>query len=259
MGRILVFGFLFAPMFFFGIFPEGWENAVIYYNDFESADGKAKTNPLGMEEFLPPLSSGFIGKGCISQSRKGFVLRSPFLSPHKLLTISIWWALKEEHKPGHIFVIFSLNGRGFISCFVRGGGGDTWCALTKPAAVFQVYYFPGVQNINGIYDFDVMKTMDLKGGVWHNTVVSFSCGREITLYQDGKKVGKWILTRSLREEDRINSLSLAPYGEEMYFDEILILRGVLDEEEAERYYRMMRGLKDFFSNCGQNFSNLWKR
>jgi len=70
MGRILVFGFLFAPMFFFGIFPEGWENAVIYYNDFESADGKAKTNPLGMEEFLPPLSSGFIGKGCISQSRK---------------------------------------------------------------------------------------------------------------------------------------------------------------------------------------------
>ncbi|MFA4015468.1 MAG: hypothetical protein RUDDFDWM_000551 [Candidatus Fervidibacterota bacterium] len=248
MERILVFGFLFAPILFSGIFPEGREKAVIYYNDFESEDGKAKINLVRMDEHLPFLSSeGFIGKGCLSQNRRSFVLRSPFLSPHKLLTISLWWALKEDHKVGHIFVIFSLNGKGFISCFVRGGGNDTWCALAKPAAVFQVYHFPGVKNINGIYDFDVMKTMDLRGGVWHNTIVSFSCGREITLYQDGKKVGKWILTRGLREEDNINSLSLAPYGEAVYFDEILILQGVLGEEEVERYYQVVKGLREIFA------------
>ena len=57
---------------------------------------------------------------------------------------------------------------------------------------------------------------------------------------------RWILTRSLREGDSINSLSLAPYGEAVYFDEVLILQGVLEEEEVERYYQMVKGLKEIF-------------
>ncbi|MGC8843133.1 MAG: hypothetical protein ACP5QS_04285 [bacterium] len=247
LGKISLLIFVFLSSLFSDILPEGREKSVIYYNDFEEESGKARLNLMGIEETLSSssLTKGFWGRGYLSQEGKSLRLHSPFLSPHNSLTLSVWWALKEAHKPGQGFIIFSLNGKGFISCFVRGGDGDTWCALAKPAGVFQVYSFPGIQNINGIYDFDIMRTLDLRGGVWHNTIVSFSCGREITLYQDGRKVGRWVLTRSLRVDDGINSLSFAPYGEAIVFDEILILPGALDEDEVRRYYQMMKWLKDF--------------
>ncbi|MBC7327677.1 hypothetical protein H5T87_06140 [bacterium] len=233
-----------------GILPDGLEGLVIYYNDFEQENGKANLNPLDIQENINPksISDGLFGRGFLSEGIPmfgggGISLHSPHLSPLKSLTISVWWALKEDHKPGQGFVIFSFNGKGFISNFVRGGDGDTWCGLSKPAAVFQVYYFSGIQNINGIYDFDIMKTLNLKGGIWHNLIATFSCGREIKLYQDGKIVGKWVLTRSFRKEDEINTLSFAS-GEEMYIDEILILKGVMNEEEVLRYYNAIKGLKE---------------
>jgi hypothetical protein len=248
LARLLILS-LVVSFLFSDILPEGREKFVIYYNDFEES-GKTRINPLGIEEIFSPdsLANGLFGKGYLCSEGKSFVLRSTQISPHRSLTISIWWALKEEHKPGAGFIIFSLNGKGFISCFVRGGNGDTWCALTKPAGVFQVYYFPGIQNINGIYDFDIMKTLDLRGGIWHNTIVTFSCGREVNVYQDGRRVGRWILTRCLREDDGINSLTLAPYGEAMFFDEVLIMRGVLGEKEVREYYLKVKGLRDIFGD-----------
>lgn len=244
--------FLFLVSFLFaGILPDGYENMVIYFNDFESESGKAGFNPLGLRENLnrSALGDGLLGKGYLIEDIPmfgggGFSLQSPTLSPHKSLTISVWWALKEEHKPGQGFVIFSLNGKGFISNFVRGGGGDPWCALTKPAGVFQVYYFPGIQNINGIYDFDIMRSLDLRGGIWHNTIATFSCGREITLYQDGKRAGRWVLTRELKEYDEITTLSFGS-GESIYIDDIVILRGIMREEDTERYYQIISVLKQF--------------
>jgi hypothetical protein len=56
------------------------------------------------------------------------------------------------------------------------------------------------------------------------------------------------LTRCLREGDGINSLTLAPYGEAMFFDEVLIMRGVLGEEEGREYYLKLKGLRDIFGN-----------
>lgn len=242
-----------TSLLFANILPEGWEKLVIYYNDFEGENGKAELNPLEIKENFNPsaLAQGLLGKGYLCQGIPmfgggGFSLQSPTLSPYKALTISIWWALKEEHKVGQGFVIFSLSGKGFISNFVRGGGGDTWCGLSKPAGVFQVYYFPGIQNINGIYDLDIMRSLDLRGGIWHNTVATFSCGREITLYQDGKLVGKWVLTRCLRDEDSIATLSFAS-GEPILIDELLILRGVMEKEEVERYYKMVKGLREILA------------
>lgn len=233
--------------------PEGYDKMVIYYNDFEQENGKARLNFFDITEKLDKtnLTSGLLGKGYLAEGIPmfgggGFSLHSPSLSPHKSLTICLWWALKEDHKPGQGFVIFSLTGKGFISNFVRGGGEDTWCALTKPAGVFQVYYLPGILNINGIYDFDIMRSLDLRKGIWHNTVVTFSCGREITLYQDGKRVGRWVLSRELKEDDGINTLYIGS-GESMYFDEVLIIRGVMREEDIERYNSCIKGLREIFS------------
>ncbi len=249
----MAFLFSIVSFLFSGILPQGFEKQVIYHNDFEQENGLAILNPLGIVEHIqqPSLTSGFLGKGYLSQGIPmfgggGISLHSPALSPHKSLTISVWWALKEEHKPGQGFVVFSHNGKGFISNFIRGGGGDPWCALAKPAGVFQVYYFPGIQNINGIYDLDIMNTLDLRGGIWHNTIATFSCGREIVLYQDGKKVGKWILTRNLNEDDSLTTLYFAS-GEAMCIDEILILRGIIREEDAERYYKVTKVLREIFS------------
>lgn len=240
--------FLFLASFLLAsILPEGFERFVIYYNDFEGDNGKSTLNPFAIKENFNPsaLTTGLIGKGYLAEGN-GFSLQSPALSPHKSLTISIWWALKKEHKPGQGFVIFSLNGKGFISNFVRGGGGDPWCGLTKPAGVFQVYYFPGIQNINGIYDFDITRSLDLRGGVWHNTIATFSCGREITLYEDGKRVGKWVLSRELREDDGITTLSFAS-GEPLFIDEVLVLRGIMRDEDIERYYNILKGLREILS------------
>lgn len=249
--KLFILFLLISSSIFPNILPEGFEKLLIYYNNFEGENGKAMYNPFKINEIFNKVKSseGFFGKGYISEvpmfAGGGLTLKSSILSPHKSLTISIWWALKDTHIPGHGFQIFSFNGKGFISNFVRGGGGDTWCALLKPAGVFQVYYFPSLQNINGIYDFDIMRTLNLQGGVWHNTVVTFSCGREITLYQDGKKVGRWVLTRTLKEEDGIYTLSIA-CGEPLIFDEILIIRGIMREDDVERYYNILKELRKIF-------------
>jgi len=238
---------LFPPLLLSGILPEGMERLVIYHNDFEGEDCKAAINLPGIEEGLNPssISKGFLGNSYLCEEGNTITLRSPLLSPHRALTISSWWALKETHKPGQGFTIFALYGKGFISSFVRGGGDDPWCGLSKPAGVLQVYQFPGIPGINGIYDLDIMSSLDLAGGTWHNTIATFSCGREIALYNDGKLVKRWVLTRCLSDNDGIATLAIGG-GESMLVDEVLLLRGIMNEEEVERYYRMVKGLREIF-------------
>jgi len=153
--------------------PESIKGNVVYYNDFEKNDGKAKINQWNLKENIKQsnINEGIFGKGYLSTSKwkDGIILEGKALSPHKPITISLWWALKENHKEGASFGIFCFHGKGMISCFVRGGGGDPWCALKKPAGILQVYYFGnGMENINGIYHFDIMSVLDLKSKKWHN-------------------------------------------------------------------------------------------
>jgi len=248
----IFFSFLIISIFSEEIFvPESIKGNVVYYNDFEKTDGKAKINQWNLKENLNPshIDEGLFGKGYLSSSnwKDGVILEGKTLSPHNPITISLWWALKEDHKEGGSFGIFCFHGKGMISCFVKGGGEDNWCALKKPAGIFQVYYFGnGMENVNGIYHFDIMSALDLKSKKWHNTICKISNGTEIELYHDGKKFGKWTLTRQLNENDEISKLSFGfEWGEEIYLDEIIIFDRILQQSEIEEYYNMVDGMRMF--------------
>jgi len=103
-----------------------------------------------------------------------------------------------------------------------------------------------MENINGIYHSDIMSVLDLKSKRWHNTICKISNGTEIELYHDGKRFGKWALTRQLNENDGISKLSFGfEWGEEIYLDEIIIFDRTLQQSEIEEYYNMVNGLRMF--------------
>ncbi|MCM8785244.1 MAG: hypothetical protein NC899_03240 [Candidatus Omnitrophica bacterium] len=231
--------------------PEYLKANIVYYNGFEKEDGKGEINKWKIGEKFNKnniIPEGFIGKAYLSKAnwKDGVILKSDLISPHNPISISVWWALKEDHKEGGSFEILCFNGKGFISCFVRGGGGDPWCALKKPAGVLQVYYFGGgLENINGIYHYDIMNTLNLKSKKWNNTFLVITNGIEISLYHNGKKFGKWTLSRPLTENDLIKTLSFGfAWGEEIIIDEIFIYNRPLKDEEIEEYNKMITGLKD---------------
>lgn len=228
-------------------FPEYFKNSLIYYNNFDNG----KINPYGIKEKIKKehiLEKGFAGKSYLSFAKwkDGVILISDKLSPANSLTISVWWALKEKHKEGSSFQILGLRGEGYISVFTRGGGKDRWCALKKPAGVLQVYNFPGIRNINGIYKRNIGAVLNLDGKKWNNTVITFTAGTNIKLYQNGNLFAEYNLSgRDFEKKDKINFLSFGYEGmEEVYFDEILILNRVLSADEVKEYFNMIKGLKE---------------
>ena len=246
MKKLISFFFLWSLFSFSQNFPEYFKDSIIYYNNFET-----KINPFNIKEKLKKehiVENGFSGKSYLSEARwrDGVILISDKLSPHNSLSISVWWALKEKHKEGSSFEILSLKGKGYISVFTRGGGKDTWCALKKPAGVLQVYNFPGIRNINGIYKVDIGSVLNLGKNQWNNTIITFTAGKNIKLYHNGNLFAEYNLSgRSFKKEDKINSLSFGYGGmEKIYLDEILILKRVLNEEEIKEYYNMIEGLKE---------------
>ena len=117
--------------------------------------------------------------------------------------------------------ILHIQGKGIISNFVRGKG--EWCGLQKPCAVFQVYYFPGIGNVNGLYDGAIWDRGMLKAGVWHNTVLTIAAGHSLYLYTDGQVVCHVETTgRPFAPEDGIRSVS---FGSEapMLIAEVMVV------------------------------------
>ena len=230
--------------------PDSLQDRVIYYNGFGAANGKAEINKIAAKERLNIshlTKRGILGKGYLSSAgwKDGVFISSKDISPAKALSISVWWALEKDFEPGKVFQVFTLGGKGknYISSFVRGGGEDKWCALKKPAGIFQVYNFPGIKNINGIYKRDIMKFLNLKAGVWHNTTVTFSTGQDIILYQDGNKVAEYILQgRPLLKKDEIKKVSFGWSNYPMFLDEISICDRVLRPGEIAEYVNMVKGL-----------------
>jgi hypothetical protein len=214
--------------------PPSWENRVIYYQSFEQNESEINDSKLESSEKMDNKSGGIRGKCAIPSNAKFIQLKGKALSPDKPLAVSFWWSIQKEADKNSGFGLFHLtNGKGFISNFVRSG---PWCALEKPAAALQVYYLPDIQNINGIYDYDVINSLLLKPGEWHHTAIVFTAGSMVSVYTDGKIVSQTRLTgRSFSESDNLNLMILGSNGElPVALDEIIILdRPLLDEEIAE--------------------------
>lgn len=222
--------------------PPSWESRLTYYNSFDSPDGSAEVNVAGLTEKAKPATGpgGIVGRCARSEGRQGLALSGAALSPHRPLAVSFWWALLEEAKLDSGFSLLHLSGsKGFVSHFARSG---PWCGLERPAAVLQVYYLPGIANVNGIYDWDLLGHLNLQPGVWHHTALVFSAASLVELYTDGRKVWEVRLTgRNFAESDGLSELVLGGLhgGLRVALDEVMILDRPLTAAEIGDYCAVM--------------------
>lgn len=217
--------------------PPAFETRVVYYNGFSRADGAPEIDRIHAEPRcqVAVTPDGFLGPGAmIATNDQALHLISPAFSPHRPVTFFLWWALAGQHQPESCFGILHLQGRGIVSHFSRGKG--EWCALQKPAGVFQVYYFPGIQNVNGIYDFDLAAHLDLSPDAWHHTALVISAASLCELYTDGKRVfSVRIAGRNFQEADALHDLTFgSPFP--MKIDEAMVFNRALSADEVAYYY-----------------------
>jgi hypothetical protein len=158
------------------------------------------------------------------------------------LTVSFWWKLTHPLNSSSGFSLMSLNGKGYISLFVRSG---PWCGLKKPSGVLQVYNFPGIRNYNGIYDDDILRHMDLSPGKWHHTAVVFTAASMVQAYTDGKLVCKIrTLGRDFTALDDLHSLIIGDDGPcGMVVDSILLVDKPLNGGEVQEYETAIRQMR----------------
>jgi hypothetical protein len=222
--------------------PASWEDRVIYYQSFEREDGGADIDAADLEvvETMKTFANGVRGRCAMPGSAKSILLSGDAISPHRPLAVSFWWALQEDATSDSGFGLFHLtNGRGFISHFARSG---PWCALDRPAGVLQVYYLPGIKNVNGIYDRDFMAHAELKSGVWHHTALVLTAGSLVSLYLDGERVFQIRTTgRSFHESDQLHEMILGSSGGlPVALDEVVVLDRPLIDEEIATYVKAIR-------------------
>lgn len=233
----------------------GWFlDCLAYYSNFESAPDEPLVKVTGIETDLaarrgeapggsPVLTdAGFLGRGLeILDWGAPLVLRGEGLSPHRPLTLSFWWCLPFDMTIDGGYYLFELTGAGYIGLFSRGRG--EWCALQRPAGVFQVYYFSGIQNVNGIYDFDLAAHCDLRAGVWHHSAVVFRRARTAQVYTDGEMVFEVTVEgRAFSEEDNLRNLAL---GGPLVLDELAVLDRAVEADMIADYWRGMTQLRTY--------------
>lgn len=222
--------------------PPSFEDRVIYYNSFEGEGGLPEINKPNAEQVgqVSP-TAGIRGRGIVGPP--ALELRSLAFSPHRPLTVSFWWALQQDGQPESNFVLVTLtNGHGFVQHFSRGKG--DWCALQRPAAVLQVYYLPGIPNINGIYDGDLAAHMDLRAGVWHHCALTLNGGSLIRVYADGRETWRVRINgRRFAQQDDLRQLMLGNIwtdGLPVALDEVMVFDRALAEEEIRTYVTAVR-------------------
>jgi len=221
--------------------PPSFEDRLLYYNGFEGAEAEVRAEQVEPKGKLEVAPDGFLGKGALTGKRGWLQLKSEHFSPHRPLTVSFWWALVEDHKVDGGFGLMHLSGgRGFVSHFSRGKG--DWCALPRPAGILQVWAIPGIRNVNGIYDRDLMAHVDLRGGVWHHTALVFRGASLVEVYTDGQKAWETRLRgRPFEATDKLHDLAIGTRGgAPMLIDEVVILRRALLPDDIARYVAALR-------------------
>ncbi len=231
--------------------PPWFQENLVYYRSFDgAADPVVNTDGISQAE---KGASEVIGDGSFGQGRliHSLTLQGAVLSPHQPRTVSFWWALPKDLAIDGGFSLFGITGGGYIGAFCRGKG--EWCALQRPAGVLQVQYFPGIQNVNGIYDFDLLSHLDLHARQWHHTAEVFRQGSSVQLYTDGKRVTEVNYSgRTLTEKDQLTTLSLGTEGGNgLLIDEIAILDRAIDGDLVADYYQGASRLREYHGNHGR--------
>jgi len=220
--------------------PPAWTPDVCFLQTFDSPEAAPEIISDDARLTVPKDHvEGVVGKARRARRDSPWRLTAPHLSPHRPLTLSFWWAMTEKPKiDGHLhWVHLSNRGRAFVSHFSRGKG--KWCALERPAGVFQIIAVEGVKDVGLLYDRHLLTSMDLTPGVWHHTAVVFRNGRQAQLFVDGKRqVDVTLLGRGFQAEHGFNSLILGPKhaaAPPLDIDEITVLSRALDPDQVRDY------------------------
>jgi len=227
--------------------PEWFQANLLFRHGF--ADGAdqptvvAEGLAMGVTGDAAVVPRGWMGPALLTDGAGRLQLTGEALSPCRPLTLSFWWALPRDLAIDGGFGLFEIHGKGFVGQFCRGKG--EWCALQRPAGVFQVYYFDGIQNVNGIYDFDLMATLDLRADAWHHTAVVFRQASRIEAYTDGRLVFDTTTAgRAFRPDDGLTTLVL---GGGILLDEVAILKRAVAGDMIADYYRGARQARQYLA------------
>ena len=220
--------------------PVSFEDRVVVYWSFDRPGAGPEIDRVGIKrpQRFTPSPDGIRG-GCLAGvERRVLTLTSVHLSPHRAMTVSFWWALARDPAvtDGFSLLAFHGGGRSYVSHFSRGKG--PWCALRDPTAVFQVYNFGGIRNVNGLYDRRLSRSLELKRGHWHHTAITVAAGRRLTAYTNGRPVYEVFLQgRAINADDGLNALTLGSRaGVPVHIDELIVLDRVLGAHELGDYY-----------------------
>jgi hypothetical protein len=225
--------------------PPGWADRVVYYHSFDTALDRPEINALGAKVALgdAALEAGLAGRGCRfavdRRNKRGLALAGLALPLNRPWTLSMWWRLEEPMKAESGFQLLSMHGKGFMSNFVAGKG--SWCALKEPTFVAQVYNWPGLSNVNDIYEGPAWVAPQ----VWHHTALVVSKGSSVRVFWDGAlKADLSLRGRLLTSNDVIASAEFGPTGAAlpMTIDEVLILDVPLEADALRDYMTAVRQL-----------------
>ena len=225
--------------------PPWFAGNLVYYNSFDRVDVEPEILAAGLSATEKGPAEAVAGAVRGGRHIHALEIHGSAVSPCRPLTISFWWALPKDLAIEGGFSLFSWTGGGYIGAFCHGKG--EWCALRKPAGVLQVYYFPGIQNVNAIYDMDLCAHLDLHAGAWHHTAAVFRQALSVELYTDGKKVCEIPLSgRPLSEKDNLNTLTIgATGGDGLLVDEVALLDRAVDGEMIADYYRGVSQIREY--------------
>jgi len=226
--------------------PPGLADSVVFYHSFSRGLGRPEINRLKASVASAKdarLAPALTGRGCKPVGKRGALalrgLDRPLTRP---VTVGLWFRLDEPMKPETCFHLISLRAaRGYLSNFVRGKG--TWCALTQPTFVVQLYGFDGISNVNGIRFGHAW----LAEKRWHHAAVTVSQGSRVKVYWDGRLRSEIVAKgRLFQSRDVVKEIQLGPHwlGHPMTIDEVLVLDRALTGEEVRAYVHAVRRLAE---------------
>jgi hypothetical protein len=131
------------------------------------------------------------------------------------------------------------GGRGIVSNFVRGKG--DWCGLAEPRFVFQVVYYEGIPDINGIWHGDAW----VEPAIWHHAAMVFSNAAEVDVYWDGVRRSHYAIKgRPFRAADG-GAVEIGPNWlfHPMTLDDLMVVDRALSANEIAAYVLAVQRLR----------------
>jgi len=214
--------------------PPEFAPHVVFYHTFDDGPDRPEINRLGAKvQAAAAAPAGLTGRGVDGSLRLGGLA----IGLGRPITVSLWWRLNEPLKVDGGFGLLALNGRGWVSNFVRSG---PWCGLKEPHFVTQVYNWPNVSNVNGVGDAARMRQ-----GAWHHAALVVSAASRVQVWWDGALRSDFHVNgRLFGAGDVIQSMHLGQDGPSrpMTIDEVLVLDAALGADAVRDYASGVRQL-----------------